>query len=133
MEFDTIGDYRLIARLGRGGMADVFLTVRGGLAGFTKLAVVKRLRPDLSEDAEAERYRTLLLDEARIAARLRHPNIVPTFEVGAHDGQPFLAMEYLEGQPVSQVLMRAQRLGLAIPIELSLRIVADTLAALEYA
>jgi phosphate transport system substrate-binding protein len=130
---DSIGGYRIIARLGRGGMAEVFLAVRGGLVGFSKLAVVKRLRPDLIEEEQADRYRTFLLDEARIAARLRHPNIVPTFEVGEHGGQPFLAMEYLEGQPVSQVLMRAQRRGLEIPVELSLRVVADTLAALDYA
>ncbi len=133
MEFQTIGGYRVIARLGRGGMADVFLAVRGGLVGFNKLAVVKTLRPDLMQDEHADRYRRLLLDEARIAARLSHPNIVPTFEVGEHDGQPFLAMEYLKGQPVSQVLMRAQRLGLEIPVELSLVVVADTLAALDYA
>ncbi|HEY5947335.1 MAG TPA: substrate-binding domain-containing protein, partial [Kofleriaceae bacterium] len=133
MGLDTIGVYQLIARLGRGGMADVFLAVRSGLVGFSKLAVVKRLRPDLMTDTHAERYRTLLLDEARIAARLRHPNIVPTFEVGEHAGQPFIAMEYLEGQPVSQVIMRAQRRGLEIPVELSLQVVAQTLAALEYA
>jgi phosphate transport system substrate-binding protein len=133
MQLDTIGGYHVIARLGRGGMADVFLAVRTGLVGFSKLSVIKRLRPDLLDDPQAERYRTLLLDEARIAARLRHPNIVPTFEVGEHDGQPFLAMEYLEGQPVSQVLMRAQRLGLEIPVELSLQVVAHTLAALDYA
>ena len=133
MEFQTIGGYRVIARLGRGGMADVFLAVRGGLVGFNKLAVVKTLRPDLMQDEHADRYRRLLLDEARIAARLSHPHIVPTFEVGEQDGQPFLAMEYLDGQPVSQVLMRAQRRGFEIPLGLSLRVVADTLAALDYA
>jgi phosphate transport system substrate-binding protein len=133
MEIDSIGGYQIIGRLGRGGMADVFLAVRSGLLGFSKLAVVKRLRADLVDDPQGDRYRTLLLDEARIAARLRHPNIVPTFEVGEHAGQPFLAMEYLEGQPVSQVLMRALRLGIEIPVELSLQVVAQTLAALDYA
>jgi phosphate transport system substrate-binding protein len=133
MEIDSLGGYQIIGRLGRGGMADVFLAVRSGLVGFSKLAVVKRLRTDMIDDPQAERYRTLLLDEARIAARLRHPNIVPTFEVGEVAGHPFIAMEYLEGQPVSQVLMRALRLGIEIPVELSLQVVAHTLAALDYA
>jgi phosphate transport system substrate-binding protein len=133
MEIDSIGGYQIIGRLGRGGMADVFLAVRSGLLGFTKLAVIKRLRADMIDEPQAERFRTLLLDEARIAARLRHPNIVPTFEVGEHAGQPFLAMEYLEGQPVSQVLMRALRRGIEIPVELTLQVVAHTLAALDYA
>lgn len=133
METTSIGDYRLIARLGRGGMSDVFLAVRGGIEGFTKLFVIKRLRSDVSEGHDAPRYRRLLLDEARIAARLRHPHIVQTFEVGEHDGQPYLAMEYLEGQPLSQLLSRTHRLGIAIPTEIALRIVADTLAALDYA
>jgi phosphate transport system substrate-binding protein len=133
MQLDTIGGYRIIARLGRGGMADVFLAARTGLVGFSRLTVVKRLRHDMADDPRADRYRALLLDEARIAARLRHPNIVQTFEVGEHAGQPFLAMEYLEGQPVSQVLMRAHRLGLEIPAQLSLQVVAQTLTALDYA
>jgi phosphate transport system substrate-binding protein len=133
MKLEPIGDYRIVARLGRGGMADVFLAVRGGLVRFSKLAVLKRVRTDLLDDPAADSYKRLLLDEACIAARLYHPNIVQTFEVGEHDGQPFFAMEYLEGQPVSQVLMRAQRRGIEIPVELSLRVVADMLAALDYA
>jgi phosphate transport system substrate-binding protein len=131
MEIGTIGNYRVIARLGRGGMSDVFLAVRGGVHGFAKLFVVKRLRADVESDRP--RYRTLLLDEARIAARLRHPHIVQTFEVGEHDGAPFLAMEYLEGQPLSQVLARAHRVGIEVRTPLALRVVADTLSALEYA
>src|SRR5581483_12411966 len=90
-----LGDYRLIATLGRGGMADVFLAVRSGMEGFHKLVVIKRLRTDLADQPHAGKYRTLMLDEARLAARLSHPNIVHTFEVGESAGHPFLAMEYL--------------------------------------
>ncbi len=128
-----LGEYRIIATLGRGGMAEVFLAVRGGLVGFTKLVVVKRLRTDLTAMPEVASFRALLLDEARLAARLRHPNIVQTFEVNEHEGEPFMAMEYLDGQPLNQVLIAAQRAGKAIPLELSLRVVADVLNALEYA
>jgi phosphate transport system substrate-binding protein len=128
-----VGDYRLIARLGRGGMADVFLAVREGLVGFSKLVVVKRLRQDLAEHAQGRRYRTLLLDEARLASRLAHPNVVQTFEVGEHGGVPFMAMEYLDGQPLHRVLMAARRAGTEVPLGAALRVVVDVLAALEYA
>ncbi|MGN6107834.1 MAG: serine/threonine-protein kinase, partial [Kofleriaceae bacterium] len=133
MDSVAIGDYTLIARLGRGGMAEVFLAVRGGLVGFTKLIVIKRLRADLADQPDAPRYRRLLLDEARLAARLRHPHIVQTFEVGEQAGAPFMAMEYLDGQSLSRVLARALRAGIEIPAWLSLRVVGDMLSALDYA
>jgi len=128
-----VGDYRLIASLGRGGMAEVFLAVRSAMVGFHKLVVIKRLRTDLHAQPHASRYRTLLLDEARLAARLSHPGIVQTFEVGDHQGQPYLAMEYLDGQPLSRVLTAARRAAIPLPVELALRIVADALGALAYA
>ncbi len=128
-----LGDYRLIATLGRGGMAEVFLAVRHGQGGFTKLVVIKRLRADLMEYGDAARYRALILDEARLAARLHHPNIVQTFEVHEAEGAPYLAMEYLDGQPLSQVISAANRARTRLPPEFALRIVADTLAALDHA
>jgi phosphate transport system substrate-binding protein len=128
-----LGEYRLIATLGRGGMADVFLAVRSGVAGFHKLVVVKRLRAELTELPEAPKYRALLLDEARLAARLRHPGIVQTFEVGEFQGQPYLAMEYLDGQPLSAVLTKARRMERRLPAALALQLVADALGALAYA
>jgi len=133
MQSVFLGDYRLIATLGRGGMAEVFLAVRGGVVGFHKLVVIKRLRPDLVAQPHASKYRTLMLDEARLAARLSHPNIVHTFEVGEHEGQPFLAMEYLDGQPLSRVLAQARRAQQALPIELALQIIAGVLDGLAYA
>jgi serine/threonine-protein kinase len=129
----TLGDYRLIATLGRGGMAEVFLAVRHGHGGFTKLVVIKRLRPDLVELGEAARYRTLILDEARLAARLHHPGIVQTYEVHADAGAPYLAMEYLDGQPLSQVFSAAHRARVRVPDELVLKVIGDVLAALDYA
>jgi len=128
----ALGEYQVIASLGRGGMADVFLAVRRGPVGFTKLVVVKRLRADLSEQ-ESTRYRELLLDEARLAARLHHPNIVQTFEVGEHDGQPFIAMEYLDGQPLHRVVLAANRSLAPLATGLALRVVAEVLAGLHYA
>ena len=101
----TLGSYRLIAELGHGGMADVFLAaVQGPVgSGFTKLAVVKKLRSHLAEDPE---FVAMLMDEARITARLNHPNVVQLFEVAEADGEYFLAMEYLEGQPLHRIERR---------------------------
>ena len=88
----TLGKYQLVAELGRGGMADVFLAVARGKVGlgFTKLVVIKRLREHLANDAD---FVAMLVDEARIAARLNHPNVVAMLEIDEVDGEYFLAME----------------------------------------
>ena len=104
----TFGKYRLIAELGHGGMADVFLAVIAGPvgSGFTKLTVVKRLRQNLAEEPE---FVEMLVDEARISARLNHPNVVQTNEVGSVGNQYFIAMEYLDGQPLHRLQHRAMQ------------------------
>ena len=100
----SIGKYRLIASLGRGGMADVFLAVAQGPMGFNKLVVVKRLRAN----ADDEVMLSMFFDEARLAARLAHPNVVQTFEVGEDGGSYFIAMEFLEGQPLNRLARAAK-------------------------
>src|SRR5580704_16690555 len=87
--------HRLLFELGRGGMGTVFLAVSEGPAGFSKLKVVKRLRSDLGAD---DAFARMFLEEARLSARLNHPNIVQTNEVGFDGNHYFLEMEYLEGQ-----------------------------------
>ncbi len=126
----TFGKYQPFASLGRGGMADVFLAVAHGQMGFNKLAVIKRLRAGLADEAA---FRQMFLDEARLAARVNHPNVVHTYEVGEQDGVYFIAMEYLEGQPLNKVVREASRRGERLHPALSARIVADALAGLGYA
>src|SRR5262249_38355550 len=99
----NLGPYRLVASLGQGGQADVFLAVKRGLAGFSKLIVIKSIRPDLEQE---QKIREALVVEARLAARLHHPNVVQTLEVGEHRGHVYLAMEFLDGQPLSRVARR---------------------------
>jgi serine/threonine-protein kinase len=130
---DTLGDYQLITTLGRGGMADVYLAARHRHGGFTKLVVIKRLRADLYMSPDGPHYRQLLLDEANLAARLHHPNIVQTHEVHDDVGAPYLVMEYLDGQPLTQVVTAALRAGLRVPVRLALHVVAEVLAGLEHA
>src|SRR5436190_1425028 len=81
------GRYQLIAQLGGGGMADVYLAKMIGKSDFAKLAVVKRLKVNDAEDPEVAK---MFADEARLCARLNHPNIVQTFEVGEDTEGPYL-------------------------------------------
>jgi len=123
------GRYRLVASLAQGGMANVYLGVALGPAGFNKLMVIKALREDVV--AHSEEFAAMFLDEARLSARLSHPNIVQTYEIGASGRHFFIAMEYLEGQPLRVAQRRLGRVGL--PLEEELRILAETARGLHYA
>lgn len=126
----SFGKYNLFASLGRGGMADVFLSVARGPMGFNKLAVVKRLRAALADDPQ---FREMFLDEARLAARLNHPNVVHTYEVGDQDGVYFIAMEYLEGQPLNKVIREAVKRNEVFDQCFCARVISDALAGLNHA
>jgi serine/threonine protein kinase len=129
--YQQFGRYQLIATLGHGGMADVYLAVSRGPVGFAKLQVVKRLRPNLAEEPE---FLAMFLDEARLAARLNHPNVVQTNEVGEAGGYYFIAMEYLDGQPLNRILARSRRmLEPELTLEVLVTIMAEALAGLHYA
>lgn len=125
-----LGKYRLLLRLGRGGMAEVFVAVARGPAGFNKLVVVKRLLADLAGD---EGFRAMFLQEARLAARLNHPNVVQTYEVGAGEGDLYLAMEYLEGQPLSRIHRALAASESRLRPATCVRIACDVLAGLHHA
>src|SRR4051794_19884526 len=103
---NVLGKYRLIAELGHGGMAEVYLAVVRGVAGFNKLMVIKQIRPQLATDPE---FLGMFLDEAKLAARLAHANVVQTNEVGQEGNRYFIAMEYLDGQPLNRILHRLGR------------------------
>jgi ABC-type branched-subunit amino acid transport system substrate-binding protein len=111
-------------------MGVVFLAVAEGDAGFTKLRVVKRLRSELSLDRDAV---SMFLAEAKLAAKLHHPNVVQTNEVGFDGPDPFLEMEYLEGQSLDAVRRRFASSQRTLPVALSVWIVAQVLAGLDYA
>jgi serine/threonine protein kinase len=126
---NNLGKYRLIAELGHGGMAEVFLAVVTGPAGFNKLVVIKQIRPQLAEDPE---FLGMFLDEARLAARLSHPHVVQTNEVGQEGERYFIAMEYLEGQPLNRIVHRLHKTGGLSPA-LHLKILSDALTGLHHA
>jgi serine/threonine protein kinase len=95
------GRYQLLERIGRGGMAEVFLAVMEGAQGFRRRCVVKRIRPD---KARSSYYTQMFVDEARITAALHHPNIVQVYEFGEIGDLLFLTMEYLDGKNLATVL-----------------------------
>jgi serine/threonine protein kinase len=126
----SFGRYMVIGKLGHGGMAEVVLAVQSGKAGFRKLVVLKRLHAKLEGEPG---FVDMFLDEARLAAQLDHPHCVQTLEVGEHDGQHFLAMEYLDGQGLEKLLRASAKRGLYLPVEIATRMIADALDGLSYA
>lgn len=122
-------EYALVARLGRGGMAEVFLALSEGLHEFRKLLVIKRLHAHVNEDPALA---AMFLAEATLSARLHHPNVVQTNKVGVCQGQHFLVMEYLDGQPLHRVLrqLRAQRK--TWPAVRLVQLASEVLAGLHY-
>ena len=122
--------YRTLRRLGKGGMAEIFLARQEGLAGFQRLAVVKRILPQYSADPGVAQ---MLLDEARIAGQLNHPNIVQIFDLGQKDGQYFIAMEFVDGCDVATLARIERNRQARVPTRLALRIVSEAAMGLDYA
>ena len=102
----TLGRYTLLGRLAQGGMGEILLARLDGAAGFEKYVVIKRLRSHLVDDQRSIRA---FLDEARIVARISHPNVCQVYELGYEQGRHYLAMEYLEGLSLSGMVKRASR------------------------
>src|SRR3954447_16287015 len=126
---DIVGRYRLLGEMARGVMVIVYVAAPQGPAGFSKLVALKELRPDLVEDEE---FLTMFLEEARMAARLNHPNIVQTNDVDESHGRHFIAMEYLEGRSLYHVVKRFAAHG-GFPQRMAISVLRDVLAALDYA
>lgn len=103
-----IGRYRIDRPVGQGGMSQTFRCTLEGMAGFRKVVLVKMLDPSLVHDAA---YLEMFLDEARLSARLSHPNIAQVFEVGEEDGVPWLAMEYVAGPNLARISRRMREGG----------------------
>jgi serine/threonine-protein kinase len=123
----SLGGFQLVASLGQGGMCDVLLAVKGAQhVDFTKLVVIKKLRPEFAQDLD---FVKMFLDEARIAARLNHPNVIQTLDVGQDGDDFFLAMEYLDGQPWNRIVMQAKEM----PLVMRLVALSEVLSGIHYA
>jgi len=111
-------------------MASVHLARMDGPGGFQKWVAIKRIHPHLVED---ETFVNMFLDEARVAARISHPNVATVFELGKHEDTYWIAMEYLHGEPLREVMRRTEELGQPMPPEIACRVIADAAEGLHAA
>jgi eukaryotic-like serine/threonine-protein kinase len=126
----VLGRYELVRALGAGGMAEVFLARQTGVGGFDRQVVVKRILPGLAVD---ESFVAMFLTEAKLAARLSHPNVVQIFDVGEDNGQYFIVMEYVRGCDLNIVLKACVRANTPCPPPIAARLVADVARGLSAA
>ena len=126
-----LGRYEVLARLASGGMAAVYVARALGVAGFERLFAIKVLHPHLAHEQE---FITMFLDEARLAARIRHPNVVPTIDISdTGDAGYYLVMDYIEGDHLGALLQKAYKLGSKLPTPIALRAMVDSLEGLTAA
>jgi serine/threonine protein kinase len=123
--------YELMGEIASGGMATVYLARVTGVAGFQRLFALKRLHPHLQSERE---FVQMFLDEARLAAGIHHPNVVPILEVGANPAVGYyLVMEFIEGETFARLLARAAQTRTRVPEAIAIRIMLDTLQGLHAA
>ncbi|WP_208719470.1 serine/threonine protein kinase, partial [Corallococcus sicarius] len=128
---DTFGRYELVSWLGRGGMAETWHAQLVGAAGVTKSVLIKKVLPEYADD---EAFISMFISEARISATLSHGNVAQVFDFGRVDGEYFLAMEFVDGQPLHRVLKRAMKSGMAaLPIPVAVFIAMEMCRGLHYA
>lgn len=123
-----LGRYEIVQKLGAGGMADVYLAHQPGPFSASKLIVIKRLRSGMLDDGQ---FVQMFADESRLALRLNHPNVVQTYEAVAEGSDFYLALEFLDGKSLFQVLTHAR--GEQMPLALHLWVLTQVLSGLHYA
>jgi eukaryotic-like serine/threonine-protein kinase len=127
---ERFGKYLLVGEIAVGGMAELSLAVHKGVEGFVKVVVIKRVLPHFNNNAEFVR---MFIDEARLAARIEHPNIVRTYEFGEVNGQYFTAMEYLAGEDLCKALNNLSMSRQLMPLHIAAGIGAQICNGLHFA
>ncbi len=125
-----IGRYAIYSRIASGGMASVHFGRLLGGAGFSRTVAIKRLHPHLAEDRE---FRATLIDEARMAARIHHPNVVATLDVVTVEGELLLVMEYVRGESLARLIKIQTERNQLLPLSITSAIVAGSLHGLHAA
>jgi eukaryotic-like serine/threonine-protein kinase len=126
---DVLGRYELLLPVAAGGMAMVWAARQRGSRGFQKIVAVKTMLPKLTEDPQFEK---MFLDEASLASRIQHPNVVEVLDLGEQDGVLFIAMEWLDGVPLNQ-LMKAAKLATGIPLDVAVHFLTHAAEGLHAA
>ncbi|NNB91467.1 serine/threonine-protein kinase [Corallococcus exiguus] len=128
---DTFGRYELVSWLGQGGMAETWRAQLVGDAGVTKPVLIKKVLPEYAND---EAFISMFISEARISATLSHGNVAQVFDFGRVDGGYFLAMEFVDGQPLHRFLKRAMKSGMGtLPVPIAVFIAMEMCRGLHYA
>lgn len=125
-----LGKYELVSRLAMGGMAELFLAREKGMAGLERLVVIKRILPHLSHQKS---FVDMFLREARIAARLNHPNIVNIYDLNTSEGAYYIAMEYIHGTTVRELQVLAGETGSKFPLDVMVSIIDQAARGLHAA
>jgi serine/threonine protein kinase len=125
----TYGRYEVLGRIAFGGMAEIFLGRETTSVGASRYLVIKRILPHVADDNQ---FVQMFLDEARLAIQLNHPNICHIYEFGELESSYFIAMEWINGVPLGKLIRKSRIVG-GIPVELSVRIIAQISEALHYA
>ncbi|MEQ9324278.1 MAG: protein kinase, partial [Polyangiaceae bacterium] len=124
------GRYEILGTIASGGMATVYLGRAVGEGGFERLVAIKVMHAHIAED---ESFRAMFLDEARLAARIRHPNVVGVLDVQKEGEQLFLVMEFVDGPSLHQLRRNFRKRNTTLPIGMTLRIFIDALTGLHAA
>ncbi len=127
---ERLGRYRLTARIAVGGMAELFLATQEGPEGFRKRVAIKRLLPQLARKPNVVE---MFLNEARLASRINHPNVVDILDLGQEGEDYFIAMEYLDGRSLADIEDASRARGELVPVGAAARILADACAGLQSA
>jgi serine/threonine-protein kinase len=125
-----LGRYEIIAELGTGGMATVYLGRALSVAGFQRLVAIKYLHPHLLKD---ETFVQMFLDEGRLAARIHHPNVVGTLDLVHESDGLYIVSEYIEGDQLLSLFRAARDQNGRIPVGITVRIMLDILGGLHAA
>jgi serine/threonine protein kinase len=126
----AFGRYALFDFIGQGGMAEIYLARQKTELGPARRCVVKQIRPELANDSV---FSDMLVHEAKLAARLNHANVVQVFDLGREGGRLFIAMEYVEGFDLNDLLRRCSRAKVPLPFELGVHVLCEALKGLDYA
>ena len=127
---DPVHKYRVLRRIGEGGMAEVFISEMLCQPGYTKRVAVTRVLPHLVRN---QRFLRMCLDEARIGLLLNHATIVQVFDVGRADDSYFIVMEHVDGANLKEIWEECQARRMLVPLEISLAVIIDVCRALDYA
>ena len=130
LEWKKFGRYALLQKIGSGGMAEIYRAKTFGAAGFEKEFAIKLILPSLVDDSE---FVEMFINEAKLAVNLYHANIVQVFDLGEIDDQYYIAMEFVHGKDLLDVLARCAEMNIKIPLELVLFVAQEMLKGLDFA